>query len=44
VKLGWQPKITLEELVKEMMQADVISAKRDDLIKKHGYAVFNHNE
>ena len=36
-KLGWGPKITFRELVAEMMCEDLKSAKRDELIKKHGY-------
>jgi GDPmannose 4,6-dehydratase len=32
-KLGWEPKITLEEMVHEMMENDINSAKRDFLIK-----------
>ena len=36
-KLGWESKITLEEMVHEMMENDINIAKRDSLIKKHGY-------
>jgi GDPmannose 4,6-dehydratase len=36
-KLGWTPKITFEELVKEMMESDLQIAKRDSLVKKHGF-------
>lgn len=36
-KLGWRPKITFRELVAEMMCEDLKSAKRDELIRKHGY-------
>ena len=43
-KLGWTPVTSLHELVKEMAQADFISAKRDSLVKKHGYQVFDYNE
>lgn len=38
-KLGWTPKITLEEMVAEMMQADLQEAKRHALLKQHGYDV-----
>ena len=36
-KLNWTPKITFEEMVHEMMENDINLAKRDTLIKKHGY-------
>lgn len=37
LKLGWTPKITFKELVAEMVREDLNAAKRDDLIKRHGY-------
>lgn len=36
-KLGWEPKITLEEMVHEMMENDIKIAKRDSLVKNHGF-------
>ena len=36
-KLGWSPKITLEQMVHEMMENDINIAKRDSLVKKHGF-------
>ena len=36
-KLGWNPKITLEEMIDEMMENDINLAKRDNLVKKHGF-------
>jgi len=38
-KLGWQPEHTLEELVSEMVAADMIEARRDDLLKRHHYKI-----
>jgi GDPmannose 4,6-dehydratase len=43
-KLGWEPKITFKELVSEMMAEDLQAAKRDTLVKNHGYKVYAHNE
>jgi len=43
-KLGWEPKISFEELVTEMVREDLKSAERDKLIKKEGYTLLNHNE
>jgi len=43
-KLGWTPKITFAELVKEMILADLKSAERDELVKKSGYPAYDYNE
>jgi GDPmannose 4,6-dehydratase len=43
-KLGWKPKISLEEIVHEMMENDINIAKRDSLVKVHGYFVADHTE
>jgi GDPmannose 4,6-dehydratase len=43
-ELGWQPKITFQELVKEMVEEDLKIAERDALVRKHGYSVFNYHE
>ena len=44
VKLGWTPKISFGELVSEMVQEDLKSAKRDELVKKHGYKTKDYRE
>jgi GDPmannose 4,6-dehydratase len=43
-KLGWTPRITLEEMVHEMMEHDLNIAKRDALVKKSGYSTFDYHE
>ena len=43
-KLGWIPKISFDQLVKEMVQADLEEAKRDDLCQKAGFKVKNYYE
>ncbi|WP_457618566.1 GDP-mannose 4,6-dehydratase [Lutibacter sp.] len=43
-KLGWTPKISFNELVKEMVLYDLEEAKRDSLVKEHGFGVFEYNE
>jgi len=43
-KLGWEPKITFGELVKEMVHEDLKSAERDELVKRHGYYTTNYHE
>jgi GDPmannose 4,6-dehydratase len=42
--LGWEPKTDFNLLVKEMVLADLQSAERDELIKKHGYVTLRHHE
>jgi len=43
-RLGWEPRITLEEMVAEMVRADLRDAERDSLCKSQGYTVFDCNE
>ena len=43
-KLGWTPKITLPELVREMVQADYSAARRDSLVKEAGFQAYDYNE
>jgi GDPmannose 4,6-dehydratase len=43
-KLGWEPKTSFEELVSEMVQDDLKTAQRDELIKKHGFNAFDYHE
>ena len=42
--LGWEPKISFADLVKEMVLADLEVAQRDALVKKHGFKSFNYHE
>lgn len=42
--LGWEPKITLKEMVHEMMEHDLTLAKRDSLVTEHGYRAFEYHE
>ena len=43
-KLGWQPKTTFHDLVKEMVQEDLKIAERDELVKSHGYDTNAYHE
>jgi len=43
-KLGWFPKTTVDELAREMVLSDLEIAKRDALVKTHGYKVFDSYE
>ena len=42
--LGWEPKVTFEELVVEMVRADLESARKDELVKEHGFQTFDYHE
>lgn len=37
--LGWIPEITLQEMIKEMVESDLEKAKQHALLQKHGYDV-----
>lgn len=41
-KLGWTPRTSFEDLVSEMVQADLRSAQRDEVVKKHGFEVVDN--
>ena len=43
-KLGWKPRIGFQELVAEMVDADLIEAHRDYLCLQEGFQTFNHAE
>jgi GDPmannose 4,6-dehydratase len=38
-KLGWEPRITLQEMVVEMVQSDLNQAQQSRLLRDHGYNV-----
>ena len=42
--LGWQPKVSFDELVAEMAREDLKSAERDALIERHGYSAAARRE
>lgn len=43
-KLGWQPKINFQELVKEMVKSDLEEAKKDAHLKNGGFEIKNRFE
>jgi GDPmannose 4,6-dehydratase len=43
-KLGWEPRISFDELVREMVREDRRAAERDSLIKDHGYRPMTYHE
>ena len=42
--LGWEPKIGFEQLVAEMVEADLEAARRDAMIRREGFKTFAYHE
>jgi len=43
-KLGWEPTTTFEEMIAEMVAADMEEAQKDYLCLSEGFQTFNHFE
>ncbi len=43
-KLGWAAEVSFPELVAEMVESDLALAKRDAMVAKEGYKIYNHHE
>jgi GDPmannose 4,6-dehydratase len=43
-QLGWEPKYTLAEMVKEMVAADIDAFSKEKLLKDAGYALKNKHD
>ena len=43
-QLGWVPRTSFEQLVSEMVSADLESAERDALVRRHGYTAYSVRE
>ena len=43
-RLGWKPATSLIQLISEMIKEDLNNAKKDYLLKKKGFSVYNSNE
>ena len=43
-QLGWTPRTSFRDLVREMVREDLKSAERDELIKHHGFRALDHHE
>jgi GDPmannose 4,6-dehydratase len=42
--LGWKPKMDFEELIRIMVEKDLMEARRDFMIEKEGFQIYNHFE
>lgn len=43
-ELGWKPRTSFEQLIDEMVSADLKSAQRDALVREHGFAAYSVRE
>ncbi len=43
-ELGWEPKTSLEELISEMIQEDLLEARKESLLKNKGFEIHPSNE
>ena len=43
-KLGWKPRTSFEELVREMIESDYAAARRDSLVKLAGFKAYDYHE
>ncbi|MGD9212250.1 MAG: GDP-mannose 4,6-dehydratase [Desulfobacteraceae bacterium] len=43
-KLGWVPRTSFKELVREMVVADLKEAHRDELLRRNGFEIFTPHE
>ena len=42
--LGWKPRMDFEELIRIMVERDLMEARRDFLVEKEGFQIYNHFE
>jgi GDPmannose 4,6-dehydratase len=40
--LGWKPTITFEDMIAEIVAADLEEAKKDNLCRTEGFQTYNH--
>ena len=43
-ELGWVPRTSFDQLVDEMIAADLKAAQRDALVRQHGFDAYNVRE
>jgi len=43
-ELGWEPRTSFDELVREMVEFDLNAAQRDALVRSHGFEAYNVRE
>ena len=43
-KLGWVPKISMDKMIEEMINNDLIEAKKELFLKEKGFSIFSSKE
>jgi GDPmannose 4,6-dehydratase len=43
-KLGWEPRVSFDELVTEMIMADLREAEKDTMVQQKGYRIYGNSE
>ena len=43
-ELGWEPRISFQEMISQMVKGDLLEAERDQLCMESGYRIINFNE
>ena len=43
-QLGWEPRISFAQLVREMVEYDLENAQRDHLCRSEGFRTLDHHE
>jgi GDPmannose 4,6-dehydratase len=43
-ELGWVPRTSFDELVREMVEYDLNTAERDALVRRHGFNAYSVRE
>ncbi len=43
-RLGWEARISFEDMIEEMVRADLEDAERDDLCRRKGFKTFDYHE
>jgi GDPmannose 4,6-dehydratase len=42
--LGWQPEVSFDQLIEEMVKEDLALAKRDALMAREGFRTYQYRE
>ena len=43
-KLNWEPKISIQELIKEMIEEDSKESKKESILKNKGFSIYSSKE
>ena len=43
-KLNWEPEITIEDLISEMINEDLKESEKESILKKSGFSIYTSKE